>query len=453
MRSETFIRRSSFPVSAGELFAWHRNPGALERLTPPWEKVTVVEREPLAEGSRTVFYLKTGPLSLRWAAINEDVIESRSFTDVQVTGPFSAWRHTHRFIPESEGSCILEDAIEYRLRLHRLAHPLVGRIIRRRLERMFEYRHRITGEDIMLRKPERPLAIVISGSSGLIGSCLLPYLMTRGHRITRLVRGTGRGESVAEWDPERGTLDHNFSGADAVIHLAGEPIGEGLWTKKKMRAIIRSRAAGTRLLAERLASLEQPPAVLVSASAIGYYGDRGDALLAEEDAPGTGFIADVCREWERAAQPAADRGIRVVLLRIGVVLHPSGGALRRFLLPGRLGLGGALGSGDQYISWISMEDMVRAIEHVLLRPDISGPVNVVAPAPARNRQFVRTLARVLRRPAPFRVPAWAVRLAFGRMGREVLLSGARVSSRKIENYGFRFLHRDLEAALKFLLGK
>lgn len=451
MRGEIFTRRTRFSVSAGELFAWHRAPGALERLTPPWESVTIIEQQPIAEGSKTVFRLKTWPLSFRWVAKHVDFTENSCFTDVQVKGPFSSWRHTHRFIPETGTTCVLEDSIEYRMKFHSLAMPIAGRFVRKRLERMFEYRHRITLEDTARVKQGKPLDILITGARGLVGSSLVPYLSTRGHRITRLARDSAGGD--AYWDPVRGIIRCSFDRTDAVIHLAGEPIGDGVWTRAKMRAIMQSRVAGTRLLAETLSSLERPPALLVCASAVGYYGDRGDALLSEDDAPGTGFIAGVCREWERAARPAVDRGIRVVFLRIGVALHPGGGALRRLLAPARLGLGGFLGDGAQYTSWISMEDLVGAIEHILLRPGLRGPVNIVAPGPARNRDLVRTLARVLGRPALFGLPAWAVRLAFGRMGREVLLASARVSSRKLEESGYRFRHRDLESALRYLLGK
>jgi uncharacterized protein len=452
MRNEQFIKRSAFPASAGELFSWHRSPGALERLTPPWETVMVTEQAPLGEGSRTAFYIKAGPFKIRWVAKHTDYQENVRFTDIQVKGPFSFWRHEHRFMPESDTTSVLEDSIEYRLKFHVLSRVFIGEFIRKKLEKMFDYRHRVTLADIERRKAVRPTDIVITGAHGLIGSRLVPYLSAQGHRITRLARGEKR-DGEASWDPDGGTIDFSFHGCGAVIHLAGEPIGEGIWTERKRHAIMDSRVTGTRLLAEKLASLDNPPAVLICASAVGYYGDRGDALLSEDDGPGAGFLPDVCRQWENAARAAEGRGIRVVYLRIGVALHPGGGALKRFLAPARLGLGGVLGAGNQYISWISMEDLMGAVDHVLFNPSIAGPVNIVAPEPVQNRDLVRTLARVMRRTAIIALPAWIIRPVFGQMGREVLLASARVSSRKLEQSGYRFHHRNLESALRYMLGK
>ncbi len=452
MRHESFIKRTRFPVSAEDLYAWHAGPGALRRLTPPWENVEVIDEGVVTDGSRTTFRLKIGPLKIRWTARHRDIIPDRQFTDEQVRGPFSSWRHTHLFTPDRDGSSFLEDRIQYRFKLHPVGKLIIGRFIRRKIEKMFGYRHRITLEDVTLRRRRRPLRIAVTGASGLIGRSLVPFLETQGHRVTRLVRRGNPAGKEASWDPDRGIINYDFSGADAVIHLAGEPIGEGAWTKKKMKTIMESRAAGTRLIAERLAAMEKPPAALLCASAVGLYGNRGDGLMTEEDAPGPDFISEVCRAWEEAARPAIDRGIRVVFLRIGVVLHPGGGALGRYLPPARLGLGGIMGSGGQYISWISMEDLIGAVEHILFTKDIRGPVNIAAPAPVSNREFIRTLARALGRPAVFSIPGPLIRLFFGRMGREVILSSTRVSSRKLAESGYRFRHETLEEALHFLLG-
>jgi uncharacterized protein len=453
MRTKLFIKRSRFPVSADELFTWHNTPGALERLTPPWESVAVTEQEPLKEGSRTIFYLKIGFIKIKWMAKHTDYLENRRFTDSQVRGPFSLWRHTHTFIPESENSCFLEDRIQYRLIFHPISTLLAGAFVARKLEKMFAYRHSITLDDIVHKQTRKQLNISLTGTSGFIGGHLVPYLSTQGHRVTRLVRCETIGKGEAFWNSDMGILDCSFTGTDAVIHLAGEPIGEGIWTKNKMKSIMDSRINGTRLVAEKLAAMDKPPATFICASAIGYYGNRGNMILNETEAPGTDFISEVCREWERAAQPAVDRGIRVVFLRIGVVLHPGGGALRRYLLPARLGLGGIIGTGDQYISWISIEDLIGAIEHIFFNTDISGPVNIVAPEPVRNKDFVRTLARIIHRPAFLTIPAWLIRKAFGRMGMEVLLSSTRVSSHKLISSGYRFRHENCADAMKFLLGR
>ncbi len=449
LRHESFIKRTRFPVTAEALLEWHVSPGALQRLTPPWEKVEVIdEGSAVTDGSTTTFRMKIGPLKILWTASHCDIIPGRQFTDVQTRGPFSSWRHEHIFTPEPGGSCFLEDRIRYRFKFHFISNYIIGRYIHRKIERMFEYRHRTTLDDVTLRQRRRPLRIAMTGASGLIGRSLVPFLGTQGHRVTALVRGDG----AASWDPGLGAINYDFSGTDAVIHLAGEPIGEGTWTEKKMKTIMESRVAGTGLVARRLAALYSPPALLICASAIGFYGDRGDAIVTEDDGPGTDFISEVCRAWEAAAQPAVDRGIRVIFLRIGVALHPGGGALGRYLPPARLGLGGIMGSGRQYISWISMEDLIRAIEHLLFAADVRGPINIAAPEPVSNADFARTLSRTLGRPAPVTIPVPLIRLVFGRMGREVLLSSTRVSSRRLTESGYRFRHAKLGEALHFLLG-
>jgi uncharacterized protein len=453
MKTELFLKRSPFPATADELFAWHLRPGALQRLAPPWEWVDVVEESPLAEGSRVLFRIRGGPVTIAWRAVHGGIIPGRQFIDTQAAGPFGYWQHTHRFIPEGTDSCVLEDEIRFRHRLHPLAGFLLGRFTRNRLERMFAYRHRVIREDIVHCRTRKPCSIVVTGASGLIGHSLIPYLTTQGHAVTRLVRGIPQRRDEARWDPGQGVLDHSLENADAVIHLAGEPIGTGRWSAGKKSSIIKSRVQGTRLVAERCAACSNPPRVLLCASAVGFYGDRGDALLHEDDGRGNDFISGVCAAWEEAARPAIERGIRVVHMRIGVVLHPQGGALGRFLGPARLGLGGVIGSGRQYISWISMDDMVGAIEHLLFNEAVRGPVNIAAPEPARNRDFVRSLARALGRPALLSVPASLTRLAFGQMGREVLLSSTRVSSKKLLDSGYRFRHGSLDGALRFLLGK
>jgi len=296
------------------------------------------------------------------------------------------------------------------------------------------------------------MKVLVTGSTGLIGSALVPFLRAGGHEVVRLVRAPLRVEErVVLWDPEAGKIEPSeLEGLDAVVHLAGESIA-GRWTAEKKARIRESRVRGTRFLCETLARLERPPTVLVSASAIGYYGDRGDELLREESPPGRGFLADVATQWEAATEPAAQRGLRVVLLRFGIVLSPRGGALAQMLPPFRLGLGGPIGSGQQYWSWIAIDDVVRAIQHALLTETLRGPVNVVSPDPVRNREFVRALGRVLGRPTLLPMPAAAVRLLFGQMGEELLLASQRVEPIRLLASGFVFQYPDLEGALRHLL--
>lgn len=297
------------------------------------------------------------------------------------------------------------------------------------------------------------MKVLVSGSSGLIGTALVSSLAAGGHQVTRLVRRKARPGSAGEreWDPEGSSFDASgLDGLDAVVHLAGESIASR-WTEKKKARIRASRVQGTKILCEGLARLQAPARVLVSASAIGYYGDRSDEILDEQSAPGADFLAEVCRAWEAATEPAARAGVRVVHLRNGIVLSSRGGALRQMLPPFKLGLGGRLGSGAQYMSFVALDDVVRIIQHAIATPSLSGPVNTVSPSPVRNAEFTKTLGKVLHRPTVLPVPAPIVRLLLGEMGEALLLSSARVRPAKLEGSGFRFLHPELEGALRSAL--
>lgn len=295
------------------------------------------------------------------------------------------------------------------------------------------------------------MKILLTGSHGLIGSALSPLLTSRGHRVVRLVRGDpGPDPDQIPWDPAAGRLDGTrLEGTDAVIHLAGESIAAGRWTAARKARIRQSRVESTRLLAETLARLHRKPAVLIAASAVGYYGDRGDEILVEDSAPGSGFLATLCRDWEAAAAPAQQAGIRVVHLRTGIVLSQAGGALARILPIFRAGLGGRLGTGRQFMSWIGLDDEVEAIHHALARDAVRGPVNLVSPQPVTNREFTTTLGRILRRPALLAVPAGLLRVALGELGGEILTSVRAYPARLLAT-GYAFRHTDLESALRHL---
>jgi uncharacterized protein (TIGR01777 family) len=296
--------------------------------------------------------------------------------------------------------------------------------------------------------------ILVTGASGLIGSALVSALTSAGSEVTRLVRRQPQsGEKAARWDPLGGSLDASaFGGVDAVVHLAGENIAER-WTTAKKVNIRDSRIKGTQILCEALTRLASPPKVLVSASAIGYYGDRAEEILSEESAPGRGFLAEVCRAWEAATEPARQTGLRVVQLRFGVVLSPVGGALAKILPPFRLGLGGMLGSGRQYMSWIALDDAVGVIQHAIVTDSLQGPTNAVAPHAVTNREFTKTLGNVLGRPTVIPLPAFAARLMFGEMADELLLASARVQPAKLLASGYRFRFPELEGALRHLLAR
>jgi hypothetical protein len=294
-----------------------------------------------------------------------------------------------------------------------------------------------------------PAKVLVSGSSGLIGNALLPALQSSGREVSRLVRGTS-GLGRIEWDPAQPLAPDSISGFDAVVHLAGESI-VSRWTEAKKRRIRESRVKGTRHLAEALAQAPRRPQVLISASAIGYYGDRGEEALREDSPSGDGFLPEVCREWEAAAQPAVSAGIRTAHLRTGVVLSPAGGALKAMLPPFRMGLGGKVGSGRQWMSWIDLHDMIGAILHLIADDSIRGPVNMVSPSPVRNAEFTKTLASVLSRPAIFPMPAFAARLVFGQMGDELLLASQRVEPAELMASGYVYQKPDLRKALEAIL--
>jgi len=300
------------------------------------------------------------------------------------------------------------------------------------------------------------MRVAITGSTGLVGSEVVSVLSAAGHEAVRLVRRPpSPGEKAVRWNPAQGEVDvAGLEGFDAVIHLAGENVGSGRWTAARKTAIRDSRVNGTRLLCDALAGLARPPKTLVCASAIGYYGDRGEELLTEESSPGTGFLAEVSREWEAASGSAARKGIRVVILRIGVVLSSNGGALSRMLPLFRAGLGGVIGGGSQYLSWVALDDLPFIILHSLQCADLVGPVNAVTPHPVTNREFTRALGNALSRPTPLPVPAFALRLAVGReMADALLLASARVLPRRLETTGYRFRFPELGEALRHLLGK
>ena len=297
------------------------------------------------------------------------------------------------------------------------------------------------------------MRILVTGSSGMVGRALVRELGSGGHDVIRLVRRAPAAADERFWDPLTGQIDQDALSVDAVVHLAGESIAEGRWTEAKKARIRDSRVDGTRLLCEALANAPTPPRVLVSASAIGFYGDGGDRTLTETAESGSGFLPDVCREWEAGTHALRDGGTRVVNLRIGVVMSTEGGALARMLTPFKLGVAGRIGNGRQWMSWVSLDDVVAAIGFALTEESLSGPVNAVAPEPVTNAEFTRTLGRVLSRPTVMPMPAFAARLAFGQMADDLLLASLRVEPTALTASGFRFRHPDLETALRQLLDR
>ena len=469
-----FSRSLRVPVPAAELFAWHERPGAFERLAPPWQRVRVVRTDGrITDGSRVELEAPLAPAPLgalldplvglvvptRWVVEHRDYVAGRQFRDVLLRGPFRRWEHLHRMEPEGRSASVLTDAIDLELPFGAAGRLAGEAIARAELERLFHYRHAVTAADLARHAGRAPRTIAVTGATGLVGTALVPFLTTGGHTVVRIGRGAPEPSSSPQrrdvrWDPAAGLLDPAaLDGVDAVIHLAGAPVSER-WTSAHKRAIAESRVQGTRLLAETLARMPRPPRVLVSASAIGVYGDRGEELLDEESAPGVGFLAGVAQAWEGATAPAAAAGVRVVHARLGVVLSARGGALPKLMLPFQVGAGGRVGSGKQWMSLVALDDVVGALSFLAMREDVEGAVNVVGPKPVRNAEFARALGEVLGRPSFAAAPAFAIRLALGReQADEMVLASQRVVPKALLGAGFRFEHPTLEAMLRFELGR
>ena len=296
------------------------------------------------------------------------------------------------------------------------------------------------------------MRILISGSHGLVGKALISELTKNGHEIVSLVRHASEGTSEIEWHPNQGSIDsERVGGFDVVVHLAGESIASGRWTDEKKRKIRESRVMGTTLLSQSLARSSKPPAVFISASAIGYYGNRGDELLNEKSAPGNDFLAEVCVAWERATGEAEARGVRTVHTRFGIILDQEGGALAKMLTPFRMGVGGRIGDGKQWMSWIALVDVIQGLQFVIEHNSITGPVNFVAPNPVTNSEFTKSLGDALSRPTLFPMPSFAARLAFGEMADALLLSSAKVEPKRLQQSGYRFEFENLQPALAAIL--
>ena len=459
-----YIARQELPVDAQAAFHYHDRPGALNRLIPPWESVKVEHSDQsLKPGSRVILKASAAGIPVRWVAEHTDYEPPKRFCDTQLSGPFSLWNHQHCFseINDSttDAKSVLTDQIEYRLPLGGLGDLFGSGKALKTIEAMFAYRHRITQNDLQLysRYDTQSLSIAISGSSGLVGQSLSNMLGLFGHQVKPIVRRKKQtADEQAPWSesPEDGTL----SGFDAVVHLAGKSIASGRWNAGLKKEIQESRVKKTRQLCELLASRKQPPKVLVCASATGIYGNRGEETLDEEShlgqatTKGSGFLVEVGKQWEEACRPAIDAGIRVVHARFGIILSPKGGALQKMLTPAKL-LGGALGSGKQWWSWISLDDAIGGIYHCIKSDELDGPVNFVSPNPIQNKEFVNTLGQAISRPAIFPAPAPILRLALGEMAEGLLLSSARVIPSKLLHSDYQFRFTDLGEFLRYTLGR
>ena len=470
---KSFIRTSHIDkISSNELFAWHIREGAFERLNPPWHQFKVIERRGNIQNGGTVkIKMKiAGPIHTTWLVKHSDYVQGKQFRDSQIKGLFSSWSHTHLFNSFERSSSILDDHVKYSLPWGMLSETLVSALINKKLNQMFDYRHRIISDDLLvhatankIRGNDRPMTIGITGSSGFIGSSLIPFITTGGHRVIRFIRhpvsdGSNNFKNVKsiQWNPSS-SMSLNDENIYAVVNLSGENIF-GRWTKKKKKRIFDSRVNTTQSLCKLLSSLDKPPKVLVSASATGYYGDRGDEILTEESPPSSSssndYLSYVCRSWEEATQIAKESGIRVVNLRIGIVLSSSGGMLSKILPIFKLGFGIRIGNGNQYMSWIGLDDLLGLVLYAIADKSISGPVNAVSPNPITNADFTMALGKVLSRPAKFSIPESIIKLPLGEeLANAAILSGTRVIPERLIEMGYKFRFPYLESVLRHTLGK
>lgn len=448
-------------ADAESTFAWFEHEGSFRRLMPPWEVAEEIRADKSLEvGSQRVFRFPMGPIKMTWVAEHTGYDPPRFFSDRMVRGPFWSWSHDHHLI-EDNGTTKVVDEVTYQVPFGPLGNladrVLGGRLVRRRISQMFTARElrlqRDLAQHAKFSEVQRKRILVV-GSSGIIGTQLVAFLDTGGHDVWRLVRRSVKeGAKEMRWEPSSGVLDRSkLEGFDAIIHLGGEGIGDKRWSRKRKKMIRDSRVDSTSLLSEAVSNLRQKPEVFILASAIGWYGDRGDEKLDEGSHSGEGFLPSVCVDWESAASMVRESEVRTIFLRSGIVLSGTGGALGKMLLPFKMGVGGPMGGGRQWMSWISLDDEIYAIHHLLMNVESDGIYNLTAPNPSRQKNFAKTLGKVLRRPAFVPLPAIVVRVLFGEMGVKLTLESQKVIPTRLVQEGYEFLHPNLEVALTDTLG-
>lgn len=449
-----FSYTSVFNCGLRELFNYHEREGVLNRLTPCWERVYFLSKTgPISEDSKVFLKIGVGPFLIDYLARHTDYKKDEYFVDIQEKGPFKEYIHRHEF-SSIDGGSVLHDNIHYKLPFSPFSDAFGSYFTNKKLLKMFKYRHKITENDInfLSRYTFKPMRIGITGARGDIGRMLVPFLKTHGHTVVRFVRDKDLAdENSYYWDTDTGKFYGDNLDFDAIIHLGGAPIGEGRWGKDTKTEIIKSRVDSTQKLAGFVLSLENKPKIFLSASAIGYYGNRDDDMLTEKDTHGNHFISYVCKGWEDATDILRDK-IRVVNLRIGIVMSYCGGALCRVLPYFKSGLGMIFGGGNNYVSFISMDDLLYGIAHCLYTKQIDGAVNMVSPNSVKQLDYADTLAKVLGRKRFIKVNERFIKMIFGQMAEEVLLTSTRVFPRKLLDSGFSFSFPDIETTLRHTLG-
>lgn len=452
---DIYTKQTKINVPVEKLFKWHENKGAILRLTPLWAPLKLIWRSGLGikKGISVKFKIYLLKIPFDWHAEHIEYQKNKIFVDRQTKGVFAKWEHIHEFEAITDTSSIMKDKIKFKLPFGFLSYPFYG-FAKKEFERMFSYRHRVLKHDLENNDFDKK-RILISGSSGTIGSILVPYLQAKGHEVIKLVR---KKENLLDdeifWNPYKGILNLKKEDCfDAVINLNGVDISKKRWTQKQKKIIIDSRVIPTKFLTKSIQNLEKKPKVFISSSAIGFYGGNQDELLNENSSKGDVFIAQVCEKWENASLKVVKAGIRTINLRTGIVLTPTGGALAKMQTPFKIGLGVFLSNGKQYMSWISIDDVLSAILYMIHNENIKGPVNLTSPYPVDNKEFSKTLANAFGKKVFFTLPKFMVKLIWGEMGETTLLSSMKAMPEKLLNNGFSFQHKNLLQTFKDILGK
>ena len=457
-----FTHKKQYEASKQELWNWYNSPGAFRRIMPEWEGIKPVQVGSLKDGEETIFKVSIGPIKRKWIARHHSVVENETFSDRMIKGPFGKWNHQHSFVGSGNNTEI-QDTIDWKLPLHILTGWTTAITVIPRMNQMFRYRSEKVANDLTQINKTRDLPrqrVLVSGSTGMIGLQLCAFLEAAGHEVHRLLRIDSKlpadinSENVIRWNDKTGdVIKGNMNGFDSVIHLAGAGIGDKRWSPKRKDIIRNSRVIPTTNLSKILAGLDQPPKAFLSGSAIGYYGDQGTTLVDESSSKGDGFLSEICSEWEQASSVAEEAGIRVSHLRSGIVISPLGGALAKLLLPTKMGGGGPVGGGRQIQSWISLDDEIYAIHHLMMQDTSQGAYNLTSPNSVSQKVFAKKLGRVLRRPAFMPLPKFALQLMFGEMGKVLIIEGQDVKPTRLQESGFVFTYSDLENCLRNCLGR
>ena len=450
-----FSKRTKLRISADDAFKWYQRPGIFRRLTPPWMNVNHIEGDNgIEKGNLLKIHLCLGFLKRCMRFICSEFKESSSFTVIQRAGPFKLWIHQRIFRNKDQGESYIEDRIKYSLPFSLFGDWLLGKIIQKKLSNIIRYQHEIVKKDVMVsskKLPEKATKVLLVGGSGMIGEALKIYLITQGFSIQEVSHK--KRPDCLYWNKDNKEFDASaLQGIYAVIYLGGEPI-LSRWDEDKKDLIHKSRIERTQALINSLIKADILPKVFICASGINYYGTQRTERLHEKSKSGEGFLAELCQEWELASKPLQEKGVRVINMRLGAVLSPNGGALKMMLPFFKLGLGGRLGSGHQYMSWVSIDDVVDVIYFCMMDKNAEGAINVTAPSPCTNFKFKQTLSELLNRPAWFPVPKFILTLFFGEMAKETILSSLKVYPHKLLALGYKFRYPKLKSALKHLIGR